>query len=54
MTDLRSTMLPPPPETIPAQPAPTEAAVEQLWASVIEESRITWRPGFEPEEEALG
>lgn len=50
----RPTILPPPPETIPAPPPPSEEAVAELWASVIEESRITLRPSWLPEEEPLG
>lgn len=47
---MSTTILPPPPETLPAPPAPSEEAVEELWASVIELSRITWIPDGEPGE----
>lgn len=44
------TILPPPPETIPAPPAPTEEAVDELWASVVEAAHVTLVPDGEEED----
>lgn len=46
------TIIPKAPDTIPAPP-PTEENVEELWNAVLEQSKVTLRPSWLPEEEQV-